>query len=104
MKERKQDRARFWKGIRMVWRMDRGLIVHSVLRALLQAAIPYVGILLSAYVLTACRPGCGLKSFCRRLRLPWRLRFFFPARRPMSRRRSPYMRIEAEKHMIPLSA
>ena len=51
MKERKQDRARFWKGIRMVWRMDRGLVVHSVLRALLQAAIPYVGILLSAYVL-----------------------------------------------------
>ena len=57
MKERKQDRARFWKGIRMVWRMDRGLVVHSVLRALLQAAIPYVGILLSAYVLDGLQAG-----------------------------------------------
>ena len=103
MKERKQDRARFWKGIRMVWRMDRGLVVHSVLRALLQAAIPYVGILLSAYVLDGLQAGLRLKSFYRRLCLPWRLHFFFPARKPMSRRRSPYMRIEAEKHMIPLS-
>ncbi len=54
-------RNNIWKNIgtacRLMWDMDRGLVVYSIVGAIIEATIPFVGIFLSAYVLDGLQTG-----------------------------------------------
>ena len=54
-------RNKIWKNIgtacRLMWDMDRGLVVYSIVGAIIEATIPFVGIFLSAYVLDGLQTG-----------------------------------------------
>ena len=43
--------------VRMMWRLDRTVVVTMLANALIEAAIPFVGIYLSAYVLDGLGTG-----------------------------------------------
>lgn len=50
------------KALRLIWNMDRRLLIDTVLIAVLDAALPYIGILLSAYVLDGLQQGMEMKQ------------------------------------------
>ena len=37
--------------IRLMWNMDKWLLIHSIITSVIEAATPFAGILLSAYIL-----------------------------------------------------
>ena len=43
--------------VRMMWQLDRGVVISTVFGAVLDAALPFVGIYLSAYVLDGLQAG-----------------------------------------------
>ena len=46
-------RNKTWKNVgtacRLMWKMDRGLVVYSLIGAVIEAVNPFIGIFLSAY-------------------------------------------------------
>lgn len=40
-----------------MWDMDRQLVIYSIIVAIIEAIIPFIGILLSAYVLEGLQTG-----------------------------------------------
>ena len=43
--------------VRMMWQFDKTVVITALLRALLEAALPFIGIYLSAYVLDGLQAG-----------------------------------------------
>lgn len=43
--------------IRLMWNMDKWLLIHSIITSVIEAAIPFAGILLSAYILDGLQAG-----------------------------------------------
>lgn len=54
-------RANKWKSIgisiRLIWDMDRMLLMHTIAASVIGAVVPYIGIFLSAYVLDGLQSG-----------------------------------------------
>ena len=44
-------------GIKLVWQMDKWLLIHSCIGAVIESAIPFIGIFLSAYILDGLQAG-----------------------------------------------
>ena len=43
--------------IRLMWNMDKWLLIHSITTSLIEAVTPFAGILLSAYILDGLQAG-----------------------------------------------
>ena len=43
--------------IRLMWNMDKWLLIHSIITSVIEAATPFAGILLSAYILDGLQAG-----------------------------------------------
>ncbi len=54
-------RNKTWKNIgtafKLMWHMDRRLVVYSITGAIVESIIPFIGILLSAYILDGLQSG-----------------------------------------------
>ena len=48
--------------LKIMWRLDRTVVIVMAGRALIEAAIPFVGIYLSEYVLDRLGPGCDVRA------------------------------------------
>ena len=50
-----------WKSIgssiRLIWEMDRWLLIHSLAASVIEAALPFIAIILSGYVLDGLKEG-----------------------------------------------
>lgn len=55
-----------WKNIgialQLTWKMDRWLIIHSIVAALIDAVVPFIGIFLSGYILDGLQIGVGYQK------------------------------------------
>ena len=49
-----------WDSIRLLWEFDKAIIFISILMAMVDAVLPYGGILLSAHILDELAAGEGL--------------------------------------------
>lgn len=52
-------------GIKLVWQMDKWLLIHSCIGAMIESAIPFIGIFLSAYILDGLQAGEPHRRFWR---------------------------------------